>query len=259
MTLWVCSQRRGLVLLVGEVVAAFAERSFAVFDGLLRASADTGHTMGAVAIPYRTSVLHADVVEGTALLADAATHTAVEHSELLVFDDEFEEEVVYYSAEESVAQVDLPLGEPFATAQIGCNFFNLQVGTFDNGLTQFGARSGKHCNVILGHYYLYAAHTGQSCLSAESFEPLVGISEVVATGHYEIGFLTLAEMLSLHPFAYYSGQSPAIGRRNKNQGVVVECQFLLRTKNFVKRDDFAINLLVDFLGYIAAVACAGVV
>lgn len=254
-----CSQRRGLVLLVGEVVAAFAERSFAVFDGLLRASADTGHTMGAVAIPYRTSVLHADVVEGTALLADAATHTAVEHSELFVFDDEFEEEVVHNSAEESVAQVDLPLGEPFATAQIGCNFFNLQVGTFDNGLTQLGAWSGKHCNVILRHHYLYTTHTGQSRLPAESFEPFVCISEVVAAGHYEIGFLALAEMLSLHPFAYYSGQSPAIGRRNKNQGVVVECQFLLRTENFVERDDFAINLLVDFFGDIGTVSCARVV
>lgn len=259
MTLWVCSQRRGLVLLVGEVVAAFAERSFAVFDGLLRASADTGHTMGAVAIPYRTSVLQSDVVEGTALLADAATHTAVEHSELFVFDDEFEKEVVYYSAEESVAQVDLPLGEPFATAQIGGNFFYLQVGTFDNGLTQFGARSGKHCDVILWHHYLYATHTGQSRLPAESFEPFVCITEVVAAGHYEIGFLALAEMLSLHPFAYYSGQSPAIGRRNKNQGVVAECQLFFGAENFVERDNFAINLLVDFLGYIGAVACAGVV
>ena len=64
-------------LILRALIAGFSLTLFAVLNGKERTAADAGHAVGTIIPPTWLAILHADIVQGTGLLAETAAAAGI--------------------------------------------------------------------------------------------------------------------------------------------------------------------------------------
>src|SRR5699024_5490864 len=124
-----------------------------VFNGVYRAAANAGHTLGTVFSPYRTPFFHMDGMEHTIFFALSAADAFVCDPKRLGFNKEPVKSLINRARFEGISPLFLFIRKRLPTTDMLRSCFYYWTGSLYHALGFLFARGAKHDDVIIRHHH----------------------------------------------------------------------------------------------------------
>ena len=193
------------------LVAALAPAGAPVLDGLRRAAADAGHTVGAAIAPDRLSVRQADVAQRADRLALPAADTRIRYGKGLgthvepveppIDDPGFEPVQHPRTGHREVLPRPDALRRPLQRRRRVCN----------DALRGFLVRGGEHGDIVLRHDHRQRPPAIQAQRRAQRPVFLRSTADILPAGHDKVGLPAAGKTAAVQKVREHPGKPPGIG------------------------------------------------